>query len=90
VEYLAPSASASVALRRCGFPHSKSQENYGTSVKQFKETSPVREWLKKRSNPSQGYRHWQRIKGTEGFAMSDFEHFLQILGEAERPEVAFV
>jgi hypothetical protein len=41
VEYLAPSASASVALRRCGFPHSKSQENYGTSVKQFKETSPA-------------------------------------------------
>ena len=30
------------------------------------------------------------MEGTGGFDMSDFEHFLQILGEAERPEVAFV
>ncbi len=41
----APSAFASVALRRCGFPQNKSQENYRASVKPFQETPPAREWL---------------------------------------------
>ena len=40
----------------------------------FKETSPACE----RS---------QSLEGTWGFVMSDFGHFLQILGEAERQEV---
>jgi hypothetical protein len=36
---LAPSAFASVALRRCGFPQEQSQENYGAYVKLSKEMS---------------------------------------------------
>ena len=69
----------SPALRSGGAvsPIAKAKKITGASVKLFKETPLACKRL-------------QSLERTGGFVMSDFKHFLQILGEAERPEVAFV